>query len=171
MRAEGGRAFLAGALDEVCWLFNLRGTDVPCCPVVQAYALVHVPPTDEEPPSATLFINEAKLTQEVSAFLAEAGVQSAPYEAVEAAVVDLAASGQPVMLDASNLNYGLRIAAGDRALLRPSPITLPKACKNAAELDGMLEAHLIDGTVRNARCHAARGHAARGHAARGHAAP
>ena len=33
-REAGADAFLSGALDEVCWLFNLRGSDVPCCPVV-----------------------------------------------------------------------------------------------------------------------------------------
>ena len=45
-------------LDEVAWLFNLRGSDIDYNPVFFAYALV-------TPESSTLYINEKKLTKEV----------------------------------------------------------------------------------------------------------
>ena len=51
----------------------------------------------------------------------------------------------PILLDPKALNYGLREAAGDDAVLHASPISVPKACKNEAELSGMREAHLTDG--------------------------
>jgi len=41
----------------------------------------------------------------------------------------------------------LRLAAGSNALLAPSPLLIPKACKNEAELAGMMEAHMQDGAA------------------------
>lgn len=58
-------------LDEVAWLFNLRGSDIDYNPVFFAYALV----TPEE---ATLYINESKLPKEVKDHLH--GVKIAPYD-------------------------------------------------------------------------------------------
>ena len=58
-------------LDEVAWLFNLRGSDIDYNPVFFAYALV----TDD---SATLYINENKLPTEVKEHLK--GAKIAPYE-------------------------------------------------------------------------------------------
>jgi Xaa-Pro aminopeptidase len=58
-------------LDEVAWLFNLRGSDIEYNPVFFAYALV-------TPDSATLYINENKLSKEVKEHLE--GVNIAPYE-------------------------------------------------------------------------------------------
>ena len=49
VRDAGADAYMAGSLDEVCWLFNLRGSDVPCCPVVQAYAcLLYTSPSPRD---------------------------------------------------------------------------------------------------------------------------
>jgi Xaa-Pro aminopeptidase len=51
-------AMIISMLDEVAWLFNLRGSDIDYNPVFFAYALV-------TPESSTLYINENKLTKEV----------------------------------------------------------------------------------------------------------
>ena len=58
-----------------------------------------------------------------------------------------AASESKLLLDPALCNFGLRRAAGESAVLAPSPVTMPKATKNAAELGGMLEAHLRDEAV------------------------
>jgi len=162
VRAAGATAYLAGALDEVCWLFNLRGSDVPCCPVVQAYALVRVPSEQEAEeesgvgqtdsggvPTATLYLDETKLegVPGLRETLRAAGVTSAPYDQIQADVKGLAASGEKLMLDSDKVNYALRLAAGAAAVTKPSPVTMPKACKNEAELSGMREAHREDGAA------------------------
>jgi Xaa-Pro aminopeptidase len=150
VRDAGADAYLAAMLDEVCWLFNLRGSDVPCCPVVQAYAVVHCPrAATTTTTTATLYVDESKIegVEGLSAALAAAGVTTAPYDAIDGAVRELAASGAKIMLDPDKMNYGLKLAAGDAALAKPSPVTLPKAKKNAAELGGMLGAHLEDGAA------------------------
>ena len=150
-REAGADAYLSGALDEVCWLFNLRGSDVPCCPVLQAYALVHCPRGEEGGSvTATLFVDESKVDAApgLRASLASAGVSTAPYESIMGAVRDLASTGgTKLFLDPERVNYGLYLAAGEAAVPKSSPLTLPKACKNAAELDGMMQAHLQDGAA------------------------
>ena len=50
-------AFVVSALDEVAWLFNLRGKDIPFNPVFFAYGLV----TEDE---LVLYISQAKLPAE-----------------------------------------------------------------------------------------------------------
>ena len=119
---------------QVAWLLNLRGSDVPCCPLLQAYVLV-------EAEGARLFVDAAKLPAEAREALRACGVTTAPYEEAEAAVHALREAGGKVLLDPSLCNFGLRSAAAAAAVLAPSPVTLPKASKNEAELAHMLEAH------------------------------
>jgi Xaa-Pro aminopeptidase len=57
-------------LDEVAWLLNIRGGDVPCCPVTLAYATVSAA-------DATVYLTDAsKLGAEAAAQLAAASVQA-----------------------------------------------------------------------------------------------
>ena len=62
-------------------------------------------------------------------------------------MAEFPASERKLLLDPTMVNYGLRTAAGDAAVLEASELALPKACKNEAELDGMLQAHLVDGAA------------------------
>jgi Xaa-Pro aminopeptidase len=144
----------------VCWLFNLRGSDVPCCPVLQAYALVKCPrgadgssadgSSADGSVTATLFVDESKIdaVAGLRESLRSAGVTTAAYESIAGAVQELAATGgMRLLLDPERINYGLYLSAGEAAVPKPSPLTLPKACKNGAELEGMMEAHLEDGAA------------------------
>lgn len=137
---------LVCSLDEVCWLLNLRGADIPYCPVLQAYVLVHHEASTGAT-TATLFVDAAKISEELRKQLESCGVAIAAYEEIEGAVRTIDADGGVIMLDPKTVNYGLRLAAGDRAVLTSSPITLPKAMKNDAEIAGMQEAHLADGAA------------------------
>ena len=155
-------ALLVCALDEVAWLFNLRAADVPCCPVLQAYAIVHAPPTAvrrlaDAPPGAdtsaggsvraTLFVDSSKLSSELISELSAAGVTVRDYEDTASAVESLRSSGGVIAFDPSLTNFALVGAAGDKGLEVTSPLALPKSIKNEAELAGMLEAHLTDGAA------------------------
>lgn len=153
--------FLASTLDEVAWLYNLRGSDVPYNPVFVSYALVSM--TD-----AVLYTNPAKVTPPVAAQLKEGGVVVRPYEQLVADIKAKAASGTKIAMDLSRISYAVyqaaeeSAAAGSRGRKRTaddavksgpavhavvdlsSPIVHAKAIKNAAELAGMREAHLRD---------------------------
>ena len=56
--AVGADAIVVTALDEVAWLLNIRGYDVPNNPMVHAYVTV----TSK---SVNLYVNESKLSLEV----------------------------------------------------------------------------------------------------------
>ena len=75
LREHNADSTVIGALEDVCYLFNIRGRDIRCNPVVTAYAVI-----DQN--RALLFIADRQLTPEVKTYLASQGVQTADYEAV-----------------------------------------------------------------------------------------
>ena len=60
-------------LDEVAWLFNLRGSDIDYNPVFFAYAVV-------SPDNVHLFVDPAQVSQDVRAQLGQEKVQLLPYD-------------------------------------------------------------------------------------------
>lgn len=96
LKADGCSALVVTMLDEIAWLFNIRGSDVECNPVTIAYAVVTMD-------SATLCIDKAKLSPGVLSHLGSS-VTVAPYESIFEIV-----SGIPgkIMLDASTCNYAV----------------------------------------------------------------
>ena len=119
MAAAGAGALLVTALDEVAWLLNLRGGDVPHNPVFLGYAVV----TRD---AATLFTDEAKLgggggeggeaaAERLRAHLAAAGVGVAAYaaaaEGVARAAREAASAGLAVWADPSKVSFALFRAA------------------------------------------------------------
>lgn len=131
---EGCAALVVSALDEVAWLFNVRGSDVECNPVAVAFGLVTADG------GATLCVDAAKLDADAVAHLDAAGVAVAPYDAIAGLV-----GGTPgkLWLDPSSCNYAVYTAAlaggappEARVLERMSPIQLLKAIKNPVEVQG-----------------------------------
>jgi Xaa-Pro aminopeptidase len=100
MRAEGASALVLTALDEIAWLFNIRGSDVECNPVVISYAVVTLG-------DAFLFVDASKMTPTVRAHLGEE-VRVVPYEAVLEVVSSLPGR---VWLDPSTCNWAVYEAA------------------------------------------------------------
>lgn len=139
MEEVGACAVLLSMLDETAWLYNIRGSDIPHCPVVMSYALV----TNGK---ASFFVDESKVPRDVRDKLAEEGVSVESYEGVLAAVKEAAAEGA-VWIDAASTSAAVAAAAGDGAIKEPTPVALAKAIKNEAELKGMREAHVRDGVA------------------------
>ncbi|MFS7945537.1 putative xaa-Pro aminopeptidase [Helianthus anomalus] len=65
---HGSSAIAISMLDEVAWLLNLRGNDVPHSPVMYSYLIVELD-------SAKLFVDSSKVTPEVTDHLKKAGVE------------------------------------------------------------------------------------------------
>ena len=145
MQAQNAAALVLTTLDEIAWLFNIRGADVPCNPVTVSYAIV-------SPDSATLFIDEVKLKEGkgdggVGQALRDAGVAVRPYEEILAAVGRVEGS---IWVDGRTANKAVYDAAASVAFSvvdRESPVIVMKACKNEAELAGMRACHLRDGAA------------------------
>lgn len=132
---------LVSALDEVAWLFNLRGADVDYNPVFYAYALV----TKTE---ATLFVDLRKVTDEVREGLGSL-VTWAPYETLGQAITSLA-PGEPLWLDPKTTSEAVAQrakSAGHTTFAETSVLPTWKATKNAAEIEGIRQAHVRDGVA------------------------
>ena len=135
LRALGQDHAVITLPDSICWLLNIRGSDVPKNPVVQGFAILGADG------SVRLFVEAAKLDEGVRAHLGDVGVE-AP-EGFEAALRGLKGK---VRVDKGTAPLAVSLAVAD-CVWGDDPCRLPKARKNAAELAGMREAHLRDGAA------------------------
>ena len=134
-------SFLITALDEVAWVFNLRGTDVSCNPVGIAYGFV-------SPTEAVLFVDAVKVTDKVREHLTREDIVVRPYELVAEYIAALPSDAR-LFVDAAKMNTALTAAiSAEVAIVRGlSPIALMKSCKNETEQAGFRTAHLKDGVA------------------------
>ena len=140
LSARQADGLILTALDEIAWALNLRGTDVHCTPVFVSYMLV-------TPDRCALYINKVKLTDEVSAHLAKAGVRIRDYGDI---IPDLRQSGiRRMLLDPAGVNFTLRrnLPEGCAIIDAPSPAAMRKAVKCPAEVEGFRRAMLRDGVA------------------------
>ena len=145
-------------LDEIAWLFNLRGNDIPYNPVFFSYAAV-------TPTTATIYVDSHKLTPEVKDHLGDS-VQIRPYDALFSDLSSLAekAAEEPKVsgdadgeakpkhdkiLLSNKASWALSLDLGgeDKTNETRSPIEDAKAIKNSTELEGMRQCHIRDGAA------------------------
>lgn len=164
---EKARGIIITVLDEVAWLYNIRGSDVPYCPVVHAFAIVTLD-------SAFFYVDKQKVSTEVHSYMEENKIEVRDYSTVGSDVVLLASdqlnfstNGNQtenlqnggnatdkserkdlIWVDSDKCCYALYSKLKlSQVLLRPSPLALAKALKNPAELDGLRKAHIRDGAA------------------------
>lgn len=137
LTSAGQKAALITLPDSLAWLLNIRGSDIERTPVVHGFAILHADGR------LALFTAPEKFTPDLLAHLGPE-VSLAPPAAFLPA---LAALEGPVRIDRATapilLSQHLR-AAGVAVEWGDDPCRLPKACKNAAEIEGMRAAHLRD---------------------------
>ncbi|KAJ7636867.1 putative Xaa-Pro aminopeptidase P [Roridomyces roridus] len=131
-------------LDEVAWLFNLRGSDIAYNPVFFAYAIV-------TPEKATLFINPDQLDGAARSALGPAVTieeYSEFFDHLKGLAKELGLRGSPKVLlgDKSSLAVAEAVGEGNYALV-PSPIAELKSIKNETELEGFRQSHIRDGAA------------------------
>jgi Xaa-Pro aminopeptidase len=128
MRKAGATAHLLSTVDDIAWLFNLRGADVDYNPVFVAHALVLADGAD-------IFVSEGKIDAALQAVLRADGVTVRPYGEIGAALQALDSSAV-VLLDPARVTVGVQAALGDgvRRIETINPSTLAKSCKTDEEL-------------------------------------
>lgn len=141
MRKAGATHHFISTLDDLAWLFNLRGADVSYNPVFVAHALIELD-------AATLFIDERKVPPITAARLADDGVRLAPY-AQAAAALRAMPSAAVLLVDPRRITYGLRAAVPEqvRVVEAINPSTLAKSRKTAAEVEHIRRAMELDGAA------------------------
>lgn len=141
IREAHADVFVLNTLDDIAWLFNIRGKDVSYNPVATAYAMVD----DTE---AVIYISPEKLTEEVRSYFASQQVLVKDYQEIYKDLGSIS-NEKRVLLDGSKINQSLyeAIAPECGVLNRMSPVTLLKSIKNETEISGMRKAMIKDGVA------------------------
>jgi len=140
---DGTAAAVLTMPDSIAWLLNIRGGDVPHTPLPLSFAIVR------QDGSVDLFIDPRKLAPGVAQHLGN-GVAIQPPAAFGAALEALGAGGAKIRAEeASAASYVFdRLKAGGAVVVNGAdPCALPKACKNAVEIEGTRHAHTRDGAA------------------------
>ncbi len=126
-------------LDDIAWLFNLRGGDVECNPVFLSYAII-------ERDAAYIFADKSKFHACVQEYLRQLNVTLLPYNDIYefASKYD---EGDVILLSTASVNYTLYDKLYDKAIIidEENPEQLKKAIKNPVEIENMRKAHIKDG--------------------------
>jgi Xaa-Pro aminopeptidase len=146
MKKENVDGLILSSLDQIAWLFSLRGSDIPFNPVFFSYALVQLD-------GVALCINEEKLPGDVLEYLKSIGVSLHPYDAIFSLIESFHGK---IWLDGSTSSHAIYQAAtrgvaesdstaiNARVLEKASPVLLLKAIKNREEIQGFHNAHTRD---------------------------
>lgn len=141
LKTKNADWFLLAALEDICWLLNVRGNDVDCTPVVLSYLLM----SQEE---VRWYVHKEALTDVVRDHLNKAGVRVREYDEVYEDVSRLPA-GARLLYDENHVNDALvhRVAPETKAVDSENPTLLLKAVKNPVEVENERIAHVKDGVA------------------------
>jgi Xaa-Pro aminopeptidase len=141
LKEDGQHAVVLTMPDSICWLFNMRGSDVAHNPVVLAFAIVPVAG------KAELFIDTKKVSPDVRKNLAEFA-KVLPQDALAEKLAALKLTKKLVRLDFDSAAAWFEKALGPKSISRgQDPCILAKAIKTAAEINGTRASHIRDGAA------------------------
>ncbi|GAC1411970.1 MAG: aminopeptidase P family protein [Burkholderiaceae bacterium] len=128
MKALDANTHFISTLDDIAYLFNLRGADVHFNPIFVAHALIDCT-------RAILYIADGKVPPSVQAALATDGVEIDAYENAAQALAALSSAAR-LLLDPRRITLGLRdaVAGGVTVVEAINPTTLAKARKSEADV-------------------------------------
>lgn len=141
MEQHGAGFHFISTLDDIAYLFNLRGADVSFNPVFLAHALIGRA-------DATLFVGEGKVPPELRARLEHDGVHLAPY-ANAATALSALPDGATLLLDPRRVTAGMRAAVnpGTKVVEAINPTTFAKSRKLDSEAVNVRAAMEQDGAA------------------------
>ena len=139
MKEKNTTTHVLTTLDDIAWLFNIRGGDVESNPVVLSYAVVKL---DE----VHLFIDENKLNDEIKNELNKENTIIKPYDEVYEFVKELK-EDEVVLIDPAKVNYAVynNIPKNVQKVEEANPTVMFKAIKNEVELQNIRNSHIKDG--------------------------
>ena len=139
MREAGADVHVISSLDDIAWLFNIRGNDIRYCPLVLSYAII----TQDR---AVLYTDPGKFHDDVKKMLDDNRVELRLYDEVYSAVAELR-HGERVLLDPERTSYAVFCSVPEecRVIEEQNPCVLMKSMKNDTEAENIRQAHLKDG--------------------------
>lgn len=139
MEKEEAQYHIISTLDDIAWILNVRGNDIPHVPVVLSFLVI-----GKE--DAMWFVEENALSDAVKEMAAECGITIRPYEDVYAYAATIP-ENSTVLLDKRKVNYHITNALSETVHIvsKANPSQLMKSIKNEIELENTRKAHLLDG--------------------------
>ncbi|KKO92654.1 Xaa-Pro aminopeptidase [Sphingobacterium sp. Ag1] len=138
MKKNRTEAHLISSLDDLAWLLNIRGQDVPCNPVVLGFVLI-------TPENATLYIEPSKLTTQATEELKGYGVSVSAYEDIFKAIPSLDVAS--ILIDPKRTCFAVydSIPKEVKIVEKINPSTSLKAIKNKVEVENNRHTFVKDG--------------------------
>ena len=138
MKDAGAQYCVLSALDDIMWLLNIRGSDVPCNPVALTYALIG-------PDTFDLFIRSAAVTDEAEQYARANHIKLHDYDDVYRYLSDYHFDGT-VLCDCALSCYAIVSLLKEHAEIidRPCPVTALKARKNDTEIRNIKRVYIED---------------------------
>ena len=132
--------FVLSALEDIAWLFNMRGSDIKNTPVFLAYAVI----TNKE---VNLFLNKESLNKEATELLYKDKINVIDYNYFYTFLKDI--KKETVLIDKNKTNYLTysTLKENNSLLLEENITLLLKAKKNKIEIENTKKAHFNDGLV------------------------
>ncbi len=133
--------FLLGSLDDVAWLYNIRGRDVENNPVVTSYALVSMD-------KSWLFVDKSKVDKEVEEFLNENGIEVKEYGDVRNNIENINKDSK-IFIDPDKTNRWIYngIPKECEIVEGMNFTTKLKAIKNSVEIENLKNCYIKDGVA------------------------
>ncbi len=138
-KEQGANSAFISDLAEIAWALNIRSRDVESNPVATSFLFV-----GEN--GSTLFVDEAKLTPEVTEYLTANNIATAPYSSVKEFLAALPDSNL-VLVNAAQTAGAVAATLDGHIVTGPSPIALLKGCKNPVQVEGVRRAMERDGVA------------------------
>ena len=141
MKEKKATTHILASLDDIAWLFNIRGRDVKSNPVVLSYAIIGID-------SVYLFIDKNKIGEDIRAELSKENVQIKGYEEVYEFIKKIE-ENEVVLIDTSKVNYAIysNIPSNVQKIEERNPSILFKSIKNEIELKNIRNSHIKDGVA------------------------
>ncbi|MFJ5284642.1 aminopeptidase P family protein [Pseudomonas sp. NPDC088429] len=141
LQTRGADWHFIATLDDIAWLFNLRGGDVSFNPVFVSFALI-------SQQQATLFVALSKVDADLRAVLEADGVTLRDYSEV-AEALRAVPSGSSVLVDPARVTSGLleNLDSGVTLVEGLNPTTLAKSQKSEADAQHIRQAMEQDGAA------------------------
>lgn len=141
MADKGADFHVLAMLDDVAYLYNMRGDDIPCNPIVLSYTVVG---KDD----AWLFVDETKLNDGLKECFKNNNVQVMPYNDIYEWLKQIP-DNVGVMYNLSKVNYAIdkNVPSSVRKIDCENPTVMMKAVKNDTEINNLIKAHIKDGVA------------------------
>ncbi|MFT6782233.1 MAG: Xaa-Pro aminopeptidase [Saprospiraceae bacterium] len=139
MKNQGVDHHLVTTLDDIAWIFNIRGRDVEFNPVAVAFAIISLE-------STTLFVDHKKVLPELKTKLNSDGITIKSYGSIRETLAEIIDS-QSILIDKSATSVNLYNAINCSIIEGATISTLMKGIKNEVEIQHTREVMAKDGAA------------------------